>query len=167
MGIQLSVPNEATTNAPSDAGGRYFPGLYEPGGGLFYAPRANGYTTVLASAARTATPTIATFVNPEYRGATIVVYASAASATPSVVVTVKGVDPVSLQTYSIDATNGITAAITGTGLSIIKLYPGLTNATPSGGFSTSNAVLPFQWTLTSVHGDADSLTYSIVALLEK
>ena len=113
--------------------------------------------TVLASAARTATPTIAEQSSQGCKGVVVVIDVTAASATPSVVFTIKGKDPLSTQTYTILAS----AAITGIGTTILKVYPGLTASANA----VASDVLPETWTITAVHADADSITYSLVALL--
>lgn len=59
------------------------------------------------------------------RGLLVFVNVSAlAGTTPSLTVTIKGVDPVSGATYTILAS----AAITTTGLTVLRVYPGLTAA---------------------------------------
>lgn len=153
----MAVPNENTTNLPSDAAGKYYPGLYNPGTGTFWAPRANGYIIVLSGpTARTATPSIATFDNPDYHGMHLVIYTSAAS-TPSTVVTIKGVDPYTGQSYTIL----VAAAITAAGTVVLRVFPALTASANL----IANDVIPSQFTCTSVHGNGNSHTYAISALM--
>lgn len=116
-----------------------------------------GAQTILASAARTATPTIADQTNLTGKGVVVVIDTTAVTSTPSTVVTVVGKDSVSGKTYTIVAS----AAITGTGTIILRVYPGLTAAANL----TVSDVLPYTWTITSVHGNANSHTYTVVAYL--
>jgi len=109
---------------------------------------------ILPSAARTATPTIENFTNSgRYRGMILVIDVTAAADTPSVVFTIQGVMPVSTKKYTILASS----AITGTGTTVLRVYPGATAATNA----AANDVLPAVWTLSAVHADADSITYSV------
>lgn len=116
-----------------------------------------GWAEVLASAARTATPDTVELEVAGYRGIQLIIDATAATATPSVVVTILGVDRVSAKTYTLLAS----AAITGTGTTILKVGPGL----PVSANASANDLLPPVIRISSVHGDADSLTYSIGASL--
>lgn len=116
-----------------------------------------GQVTVLASAARTATPDTVELEVAGYRGVHLIIDATASAATPSVVVTILGVDRLSAKTYTILAS----AAITGTGTTVLRVGPGLTASANT----VANDVLPPVIRIQSVHGDADSLTYSIGALL--
>lgn len=121
-------------------------------------PSGNGYT-VLASAARTATVSSSAVVGEEHRGAHIVITATASAATPSVVPTVEGYNSVTDSWYVL--LTG--AAITGTGTTVLKVYPGIT---PSANVAVSD-VLPARWRVTMTAADSDSLTYSVVANLLK
>ena len=78
------------------------------------------HQTLFASAARTATPTAATF-DTKCEGGLIIIDVTAASATPSVVFTLKGNGPQG-GTWDILASS----AITGTGTTVLRVYPGLT-----------------------------------------
>lgn len=123
------------------------------------------YFEVLPSAARTATPdTVEVVVDRRGfapRGLILVIDATAATATPSVVVMVQGVDRESGKLFP--ASPGIlsSAAITGTGTTVLKIGPDIA--------ASANAValdyLPPVFRITSTHGDADSLTYSIGGML--
>lgn len=116
-----------------------------------------GWVEVYASAARTATPDTVELEVAGYRGMHLIIDATAATSTPSVVVTILGVDRVSGKTYTILAS----AAITGTGTTILKVGPGL----PVSANASVNDVLPPIIRISSAHGDADSLTYSVGASL--
>lgn len=115
--------------------------------------RNNHGVTGLASAARTASVNTADLVNYNARGAKVVIDATASAATPSVVFTIKGKDPLSGKYFTILAS----AAITGTGTTVLTVYPGVTAAA---NVSVSD-VLPRVWRVEAVAGDADSLTYSV------
>jgi len=121
-------------------------------------PSGNGYT-VLASAARTATISSSAVVGEEHRGAHIIVRATASAATPSVVPTVEGYDSVADAWYTI--LTG--AAVTGVSVVVLKVYPGITAVA---NVAVSDC-LPARWRVTMTAGDADSLTYSVVANLLK
>lgn len=115
----------------------------------------NREVTVFASAARTASADSADLSNPYARGAVIVIDATASAATPSVVFTVKGKSTLGSDYYTILAS----AAITGTGTTVLRIYPGLTASANV----TASDVLPAVWRVEAVAGDADSLTYSVAA----
>lgn len=112
---------------------------------------------VLASAARTASVDSATFANSGYRGLHLIIDATAAAATPSVVFTIQGYSPLGDDYYTILAS----AAITGAGTTVLRVYPGLTAAANA----VANDVLPHLWRVSVAAGDADSLTYSVSAIL--
>jgi len=80
--------------------------------------------TLFASAARTATVNGADQVNYNHRGLIVVVDVTAVVDTPSVVFTIQGKDEVSGKYYTLLAS----AAITGTGTTVLRVYPGLTAA---------------------------------------
>lgn len=112
--------------------------------------------TVLASAARTATPTVDTFtISGATSGLVVVIDVTAASATPSVVFTVQGVDQVSGKTWDILAS----AAVTAIGTTVLRISPHLTGAANT----IAKDIVPAAFTVTAVHADADSITYSIGA----
>ena len=115
----------------------------------------NRTITVYPSAARTADPTVVDLPNSTGRGLHLVIDVTAVTATPSVVFTIKGKDPVSGKVWTVLAS----AAVTATGTTILKVYPGLTAAANA----AANDVLPPTWQVTAVHGDADSITYSVTA----
>lgn len=117
----------------------------------------NRTLTVFGSAARTVTPASVDLPNEGYRGLHLVIDATAFAATPSVVFTIVGKDPVSGKTWTILAS----VAITGTGTTILKVYPGLAASANA----AANDVLPPTWQVTAVHADADSITYSVTAQL--
>lgn len=115
------------------------------------SPRNEG--AVLASAARTATVASEIFTNSDYRGIDLVINVSAAAGTPSVVFTIQGFDSLSASYYTILAS----AAITGTGATVLRVYPGCIAAANT----VANYALPRFWRVNAVHANADSITYSV------
>lgn len=112
--------------------------------------------TILASAARTATPTVDTFhVSGDARGLVLVIDATAATATPSVVFTILGVDPVSGKTWTVLASAAVTAVST----TVLRVSPHLTAAANT----IAKDLIPSYFTVSVVHGDADSITYTVSA----
>lgn len=116
-----------------------------------------GVVTVFASTARTATEASAVFNSDGHRGLHMVIDVTAITATPSVVFTIQGYSGLGDDYYTILAS----AAVTGTGQTVLRVYPGLTAAANL----VANDVLPPVWRVNAVHGDADSITYSVNALL--
>ena len=117
----------------------------------------NREITVFSSAPRTVTENSADLDNPYGRGAVLVIDVTAASATPSVVFTVKGKSALGSDYYTILAS----AAITGTGQTVLRIYPGLTASANV----TASDVLPRTWRVEAAHADTDSITYSVSANL--
>lgn len=109
--------------------------------------------TLLASAARTATVDTADQTNVAHVGVQLHIDVTAVTATPSVVFTLTAKDPVS-GVYAVLLTS---AAIVGTGHTLLTLYPGVTVAA---NVAVSQA-LPRIWRVTATHADADSITYSV------
>lgn len=112
--------------------------------------------TCYASAARTATPAAMVAVrNPGLRGLVVVIDVTAVDSTPSVVFTVQGYDSVSGKYYTLLAS----AAITGTGTTVLKVFPGGTAAANL----VANDLVPAAWRVIAAHADANSITYSVSA----
>lgn len=107
---------------------------------------------IFDSAARTATPTPATIACASGQGL-FFINVTAVTATPSVVFTILGVSPNGSAEYTILAS----AAITGTGLTVLRVSPQLTAAANT----IAKDMLPSALKITAVHGDADSITYSM------
>lgn len=118
---------------------------------------AGNTVTVFSSSARTATENSSVFTNEGYRGLHVVIDCTASSATPSVVFTIQGYSSLGDDYYTLLAS----AAITGTGTTVLKVYPGLTAAANT----VASDVLPPQWRVIATHADADSITYSVAANL--
>lgn len=126
-------------------------------GSTYEVRRGNQDLTVFASAARTATPTPFDGTNLNGRGLHLVIDCTAVTATPSVVFTIQGADVLSGKFYTIL----VSAAITGTGTTVLRVYPGLTASANV----TASDILPRTWRVIATHGDADSITYSVGASL--
>lgn len=109
--------------------------------------------TAYASAARTASPADAVFVNYGYLGVMIVIDVTAVTATPSVVFNIEGVDSLSGKVWTLLAS----AAITGTGTTVLEVHPGITASTNV----RAKGAVPRNWQINPVHADADSITYSV------
>lgn len=122
--------------------------------------RDRGPFTVHASAARTATPDTKEFEVAQgitYSALYLIIDATAVVATPSVTVKVSGVDRVSGKVYDILTS----AAITATGTTVLHIGPGITAAANT----QEDQYLPPIFRVTSTHGDADSITYSVAGIL--
>ena len=114
--------------------------------------------TLYSSVARTATPTATTQVSYRAeRGGHFVIDVTAATATPSVVPTIEAYDATSDSWYTI--LTG--AAITATGTTVLKVYPGIAVQANA----TASDVLPQTWRVTMTHADTDSITYTVSANL--
>lgn len=112
----------------------------------------NEIISLLASVARTATPTAFVEKANQHEGCVLVIDVTAIAATPSVVVTISGVDALSGKKWTILAS----AAITGVSTTIMKVGRALTAAANA----AANDMLPPHFTVEFVHGDADSITYT-------
>jgi hypothetical protein len=110
--------------------------------------------TIFASAARTATPDTEEFELPAgARYGVFVIDVTAATSTPSTVFTFSGVDRVSGKVYTILAS----AAIVGTGTTVLRVGPALTAAANL----VANDVLPPVIRVTATHGNSNSQTYTV------
>lgn len=113
--------------------------------------------TVYASAARTATPTAVEVNTSAARGLHLVIDCTAVTATPSVVPTIDGWSELGSDWYNL--LTGV--AITATGVTVLKIYPGIV-ALANG---SASDVVPNRIRVVMTHGDSDSATYSVAALL--
>lgn len=111
-----------------------------------------------ASAARTASPTaMADQTNSSHKGVRVTIVVSAVpGSAPSVVFTIEGKDA-SGNYYTVLAS----AAVTGVGTTVLTVFPGSAVSANA----SANAYLPGTWRLKSVHGNANSVTYSASAEL--
>jgi len=122
--------------------------------------RPNTKLSVLASAERTASADSGDLTNQNARGLHLQVNVTSITATPSVVVKIQGKDEESGAYYDLLETDAITD-VTGTGIYIFKVYPGLTPIANA----VANDILPRTFKVTTTHGDTDGMTYSIGASL--
>lgn len=112
---------------------------------------------VFPSGARTATVSSPDRTNLNGTGMILVIDCTAISASPSVTFTIEGKDPASGKYYTILTS----AAITGTGTTVLRVHPDLTAAANT----VAKDMIPAVWRVTATHGDADSITYSVGASL--
>jgi len=113
---------------------------------------------LLASAARTADTNTDDQDNiGGHRGVVVFIDCTAITDSPSVVFTIQGREPSGDEYYDILAS----AAVVGAGNTVLKVYPGLTAAANT----VANDVLPRRWRVNCNHADADSITYSVGAIL--
>lgn len=131
--------------------------LHDNGDGTYSFQEHNATATLYASAARTAAPTLVDQTNEGAKGVHVVIDVTAVTADPSVVFTIEGKDPASGKYYTILAS----AAIVGTGTTVLRVFPGATAAANL----TANDVIPKTWRVKCVHADTDSITYSVGASL--
>lgn len=115
--------------------------------------------TVLPSAARTATPanTNEYILTGKFRGLIVVVDVTAVTSTPSTVISIQGVDRVSGKTYAILDS----AALVATGTTVLRVGAGLTAAANL----VANDLVPPFIRIVATHGNANSMTYSVSAMI--
>lgn len=114
--------------------------------------------TVLASSARTAAPTVDVFnAVGGARSLVVTIDVTAATSSPSVVFTIQGYDSVSGKTYTLLAS----AAITGIGTTVLRVSPDLAVSANL----IAKDIVPANWTVAAVHGNTDSITYTVGASL--
>lgn len=109
--------------------------------------------TLLASAARTATASSPDQTNYNGRGVRIFINVTVHAVSAAIVPTIEVKDPVS-GVYTAIATG---ASITGTGHTVITVFPGVTVAA---NLAISNALGKI-WRVTMTPGNANSATYSV------
>lgn len=107
---------------------------------------------IFASAARTAT--VSATISTRSSQGLIFIDVTAAAVTPSVVFTIAGVCP---SEKSTEYTILTSAAITGTGLTVLRISPHLTAAANT----IAKDILPQAIKVTATHADTDSITYSV------
>ncbi len=109
-------------------------------------------STLLASAARTANTNSTDQNNTNGKGVHVHINITAWTA-GSITVTIQGKDPVSGTYYTILAS----AALAATGLTVLRVHPGLTAVANL----AANDFLPRVWRVAVTVGTADSITYSV------
>jgi len=110
------------------------------------------HQVIFESAARTATSSVTVPIGESCQGL-FFINVTAVSLTPSVVFTIAGVSPAGDSVYTILAS----AAITGTGLTVLRVSPHLTAAANT----IAKDILPSAIKVTATHADTDSITYSM------
>jgi len=113
--------------------------------------------TVLASAARTATPGAVTVATGYAIGVHVVVDVTAIVTAPSITVVLEQQDVTSGKWYPLLTSAAITAVST----VVLKVYPGL----PVAANVSQNDVLTETMRVTVNHGNGNSITYSVSAHL--
>lgn len=128
-------------------------GLYKWNGATVDRVRNNHEQTALASAARTASVNSDDLTNYDHCRATFVIDVTAAAGSPSLVFTIQGKSTLGTDYWTILAS----AAITGTGQTILRVGPGLTAAANL----VANDQVPRVFRVSVAAGTADSVTYSV------
>lgn len=108
---------------------------------------------IFPTLARTATSTVT--LACESLGGLFVINVTAVTATPSVVFTISGVEPASGSTAA--WTILASAAITGTGITVLRVHPSLTASANA----IAKDILPSSISVVATHADTDSITYSV------
>lgn len=117
--------------------------------------RNNVSQVVIASAARTATNSSVDLVNYNGVGIWVGIDVTAIVSTPSITVSIQNKLGTSYQ-------NVLTsAAIVGTGQTYLRVYPGIAVSANV----TASDVLSRDWRITVTHGNANSITYSVTAVI--
>ncbi len=117
----------------------------------------NKNITLLASAARTATTNSDAQVNLCGRGVMVTVTVTAVTSTPSITPKIQAI----MGGNNEDLLSAA-AAITGTGVHTYIVYPGV-GAASGDVVQVAGFPLPRDWRVSVVHGDTDSITYSVTA----
>jgi len=115
-------------------------------------------TTLYDSVARTATPTAAAFSSQGRRGLHLIIDVTLVpGSAPSVVPTIDGKDDLSGKWYNL--LTGV--AITATGTTVLKIYPGIGQISNA----AASDVIPANLRLVMTHGNANSATYTVAVHL--
>ncbi len=112
--------------------------------------------TIYASASRTSDPAVVDQTNVSSVGVVVVINCTAVSGSSSVVFTIQGKDNLGIL-YPIL----VSAAIVGTGTTVLRVYPTITAAANT----KATDLIPRTWNVKAVHGTADATTYSVTASL--
>jgi hypothetical protein len=106
----------------------------------------------LASEARTATTTV-DLHNSSGKGCHVIIDMTAVTATGSVTPTIQGLDKASGKYYTLL----VGAAITGTGTTVLRVYPDLTAAANL----IADDIVPGEFRISLAHANAVAMTYSV------
>lgn len=113
--------------------------------------------TVFSSAARTATATSSVYRNPgTYRGLLLFISTTAITATPSVTFAIQDSAGSTDAWATVLASSAITAADVE---AVLVVHPSVVDSANL----SENGPLANQWRVVATHGDADSITYSVIA----
>ncbi|HEU5160335.1 MAG TPA: hypothetical protein VFU43_25275 [Streptosporangiaceae bacterium] len=115
---------------------------------------------VLPPVARTVAPDTHEYQTSGHRFLTLVVDVTAITATPGITVSVLGVDRASGKTWTV-LTGAQLVAVTGATPQTLRVGPGLVASANA----VANEVLPSTFRISVAHADADSITYSVGALV--
>lgn len=118
---------------------------------------ANEHVELLKSLARTAAVNTPDQTNFGHKGLHLIIDVTVDPALASITPTIQGKDPLSGKYY--DLLVGLAIAATGT--TVLKIYPGIA-ATEN---VAASDILPLIWRLKMAVADADSITYSVAAML--
>ena len=151
----LTAPGDAQTLADEMLQTLSIPEIYN--GATFDRVRNNYEETILASAARTATTTSATFKNYNARGLIINVHVTA---NPGSETLAPRVDATLAPGGSDMAVLGSPPNITGNGLAVYPIYPGMAD-TGSAYNDFQAGVVPRSFQVRIVHSASGSWTYSV------
>jgi hypothetical protein len=114
-------------------------------------------TNVYASVARTATPTAVNVATQGRSCLHLIIDVTATTSTPSVVPTIDALDNLSGKYYNL--LTGV--AITATGTTVLKIGRGIGQLTNI----AAADMLPGTFRVTMTHADANSMTYTVNAIL--
>lgn len=117
----------------------------------------NRALTVLASAVRAASNNSADQKNRNATGLHLIIDVTAVPGVDTVTFVIKGKDPLSGKYYTVLSGSAISA----TGTTVLKMFPGFTNVANS----VANDVLPADWRVEVTHSAATNFTYSVGAQL--
>lgn len=155
-GRASSLGNEVPAVADGDRVNAHF----DVNGRLRVVNMGQAIISYLAMSARTSSPAVQTGqYNTVGRGLTVFINVTAVSGTPALTVFLDFLDPVSVTASRMLIQS---AAISSTGLYRLVIYPGVDAVANQ----TVSDVLPRLWRVRAVHGNADSITYSIYETIQ-
>jgi len=117
----------------------------------------NAEGTLLASAARTNTTTSPNMTNKNAKGILVSLNVTAVSGTGGLQVVVRGHDPVTGTVYWL---NALPVAVVATGINVYEVCPAV-NTAASGVKQRTSGELPRTWSVSVIHADGSSYTYSV------
>lgn len=144
----------ATTDFLTNAYGALYVALVNAAGSV--VPQTPTESTVLASAARTATANTQ-FTNTGYKGALIVIDVTLDPSTASITPHIEGYSTLGNDWYTILTGS----AIADVGVTVLRVFPGATAVANL----VSDDWLPETWRFRMAVADAESMTYSVNAIL--